>query len=237
VIATTLHQIEISSRCCLSCPYCLWPILTRPKQDMPALIWEAAMRWLAHFIMAGTQGDLVLTGTGESTLHPDLCAMVAEARQVLGNSQRLLLTTNGIGLTDAHVSAFVAANVRCYVSLHRPEKAERAVWMLAEAGLLEQAVMDPVLGANSWAGQVDWPDRIMESEQARKPVCPWLSRGWLFCASDGTLYDCCYANGTAPVRGHVSTPVQNISPQPWQVCPKCWQRPPTFHELSPEVTR
>ncbi len=236
MIANSLHQVEITSRCNLACPYCLHRVMTRPKADMTSETWQACLRWLRHFVAAGTQGELVLSGTGEPTLHPNLAAMALEARQILGPDRRLMTTTNGLAVTPALVEALVPSQIRVYVSLHRPEKAEQAVWLLQQAGLFEQAVMDPVVGANSWAGQVDWPDRINRGGDAR-PVCPWLSRGWMFVASDGTIFTCCYANGDTPPRGHVRFPVSSVRPEPWAVCDACWQRPPHFNEQAPEVTR
>ena len=236
MIAQTLHQIELSSQCNLACRYCLSPILTRPKQHMTTHTWLQALRWLQHFVDRGTQGELVLSGTGEPTLNPRLPQMALEARAILGANRRLMTTTNGLAMTPALAKALVPSGIRVYVSLHRPEKAKAAVDLLMQHGLFEQAVMDPVMGSNNWAGQVDWPDSINRGGDAR-PVCPWLSRGWLFVASDGTCYTCCYANGDTPVIGHVDEPCHGVRTEPWAVCGACWQRPPKFNEQSPELTR
>ena len=236
MLATTLHQIEVTSRCNLACRYCLHPIMLRPKVDMSDATWASCMRWLRHYVAAGTQGELVLSGTGEPTLHPRLPEMAMEARQILGPSRRLLTTTNGLAVTPELVAALRPSGIRVYVSLHRPEKAERAVALLSEAGLFVDAVMDPVMGPNNWAGQVDWPDRVNRGGMAR-PVCPWLSLGWSFVAATGEFYACCYANGGTPVLGYVSDAVRAIHPKPWAICDACWQRPPTFKETSPTVTR
>lgn len=236
MIASTLHQIEVSSRCSLSCAYCLYRVMTRPQQDMAAPTWAACMRWLRHFVDAGTQGELVLSGTGEPTLHPNLPEMAREARRILGPHRRLMTTTNGLHMTAELAEALKPSQIRVYVSLHRPEKAKPAIDLLSRAGLFEQAVMDPVVGANSWAGQVDWPDDVNRFGNAR-PVCPWLSRGWLFVASTGECYSCCYANGDTPVLGYVTDVVRSVQPKPWRVCEACWQRPPHFNEVSPAVTR
>ena len=236
MIATTLHQVEVSSECNLRCAYCLHPTMQRPKQHMTAEVWRDCLRWLAHFVNQGTQGELVLSGTGEPTLNPLLPEMARQARVILGPHRRLMTTTNGLAVTAELVEALKPSNISVYVSLHRPEKAEAAVYLLTRGGLLAEAVMDPVMGPNSWAGQVDWPDRINAGGLAR-PVCPWLSRGWLFVASDGRQYTCCYANGDTPVLGSVTDPVQNVTPAPWRVCDACWQRPPAFHEQSPQVIR
>jgi hypothetical protein len=203
---------------------------------MPSETWIGCLRWLSHFVGLGTQGELVLSGTGEPTLNPRLPQMARQARLIMGPHRRLMTTTNGLAVTPALVEALKPSQISVYVSLHQPERAEVAVYLLKHAGLFAEAVMDPVMGPNSWAGQVDWPDRINAGGQAR-PVCPWLSRGWLFVGSAGDLYSCCYANGETPVLGHVSDPTSNVTPVPWRVCDACWQRPPVFQEQSPEVIR
>ena len=236
MIGTTLHQIEVTSQCNLRCVYCLHPIMSRAKQHMTTHVWLNALRWVQHFVDAGTQGELVLSGTGEPTLNPRLPEMAREARYVIGPKRRLVTTTNGLAVTPELVEALKPSDIRVYVSLHRPEKAEAAVHLLEAAGLFEQAVMDPVMGPNNWAGQVQWPDRINRGGDAR-PVCPWLSRGWLFVSAEGDFYSCCYANGGTPKLGHVEEPCRNISPEPWDICGACWQRPPKFNERSPELRR
>ena len=236
MIANTLHQIEISSHCNLRCEYCLHPVLQRPKQHMTTHTWLQALRWVQHFVDAGTQGELVLSGTGEPFLHPQLPDLAREARHILGPQRRLMTTTNGLAVTAETVEALRPSGIRIYVSLHRPEKAEAAVHLLSKAGLFEQAVMDPVMGANNWAGQVDWPDRVNAGGLAR-PVCPWLSRGWMFVAATGAIHACCYANGGTPVLGQITDPPSAIHTAPWSVCDACWQRPPRFNEISPEITR
>jgi MoaA/NifB/PqqE/SkfB family radical SAM enzyme len=236
MIATTLHQIEVTSQCNLRCVYCLHPTLTRATQHMTTHTWLQCLRWLQHFVTLGTQAELVLSGTGEPTLNPRLAEWALEARQILGPHRRLMTTTNGLAMTRELAQSLKPSQIRVYVSLHRPEKAEQAVYWLQEAGLFEQAVMDPVMGPNNWAGQVDWPDRINRGGNAR-PVCPWLSRGWLFVSSEGDFYACCYANGGTPKLGHVDEPCRTVRPEPWAICHACWQRPPRFNELSPEVVR
>jgi hypothetical protein len=236
MIATTLHQIEITSHCNLQCPYCLHPVMTRPKAHMTTHTWLQCLRWLQSFVEAGTQTELNLNGTGEPTLHPRLPQMALEARAVLGPRRRMLLTTNGVAVTPALVEALKPAQPTVYVSLHRPEQAEQAVYLFGQAGMLEQCVMDPIAGPNSWAGQVAWPDRINVGGAGR-PVCPWLSRGWLFVASDGTCYSCCYANGDSPVIGHMDEPCHGVTPAPFRLCEACWQRPPHYNETSPALRR
>jgi hypothetical protein len=228
MIARELHQIEISSRCQLRCVYCLHPTLTRPKQDIDRETWLSALDWVRYFVRRGTQGELVLFGTGEPFLHPDLVRLVAEARAIVGPMRRLLATTNGLLVTEGLVAALRPFNLRVYVSLHQPVQATAAVHRLHRAGLLEGVSVDAVTGSNSWAGQVDWPN-VMPID-ATRPPCPWQQAGWLFVSADGALYGCCYANGDAPQVGHVAEAPHDVEVGPLPICPACWQRAPFPHE-------
>jgi hypothetical protein len=224
MIARDLHQIEVTTRCQLSCAYCLQPTLTRPIQDMTRETWLAALDWLRFFVRHGTQGEVVLFGTGEPLLHPDLVQMATEARAVLGPARRMLVTTNGLLVTDALIAALQPINARVYVSLHQFAKATPAVHKLFRAGLLEGVSIDPVTGSNSWAGQVDWPN-IMPMGDARPP-CPWQQAGWLFMSADGGLYPCCYANGDMPRQGEATDVPHEFDVVTPPICGACWQRTP-----------
>ena len=131
----SLHQIEVTSECNLRCVYCLWPTMTRPKVHLSDADFAGALGWLDHYLAQGTQGEVVMFGTGEPFLHPHFVEMCAAVRQRIGPSRRILTTTNGIPVTAAHVAALQPLNVRVYVSLHRPEKAAHAVHLLQDAGL------------------------------------------------------------------------------------------------------
>jgi hypothetical protein len=220
----TLHQIEISSRCQLGCVYCLQPRLTRPVQDLSRADFEAALRWVKYFRERGTQGEIVLCGTGESTLHPEMVEYVRLARLALGPTRRLLLTTNGLLVDDAFVRAVQPYHLRVYVSLHRPELAAEAVHRLGDAGLLEGVSIDPVVNANSWAGQVPWRD-VLPLDGSREP-CPWRQAGWLFVGSNGVIYPCCYANGDMPALASIQDAPHAVTMQATTHCSACWLRAP-----------
>lgn len=222
--ATTLHQIEISSRCNLSCRYCLHPIMTRPKVDISREHWAAALEWVRYFVGKGTQGELVLFGTGEPSLHPDFPQMAREARGVIGPGRRLVTTTNGIAVTKEWVDALKPSGIRVYVSLHRPEKAEPAVRYLKSAGLLEATVADAVEYPNDWAGQVKWHSNAAALAYDARPICPWTAAGQLFVSAHGALYSCCYANGDSPVLGQVTDAPSALAVTPWKACQSCWLR-------------
>lgn len=236
MIATSLHQIEVTSTCNLRCAYCLWPTMTRPKVHISEAHWQAALTWVRHFVRHGTQGELLLFGTGEPFLHPDFPRFAMEAREVIGPGRRLVTTSNGLAVTPELVDALRPSGIRVYVSLHRPEKAEKAARLLWHAGLLEDTVVDAVMSPNSWGGQVQWYDRVTDREAGatvdgpkaapydKRPVCPWTGAGWLFVAADGTFRNCCYANGDTPVMAMVTDAPTGLDVQPWSACGACWQR-------------
>lgn len=80
--------IEVTSRCNLDCPMCLrWQI---PHQgDMEP---ETFSRLRPLFPEAES---IVLTGYGESLLHPHILEMVRKAREALPAAGRVSLITNG----------------------------------------------------------------------------------------------------------------------------------------------
>jgi hypothetical protein len=187
-------------------------------------VWMDALAWVRFYVRRGTQGELVLFGTGEPLLHPDFIELVAEARAAIGPMRRLMTTTNGLLVTDALIAAVKPYNLRVYVSIHQPAKATPAVHALHRAGLLEGVSADAVTGSNSWAGQVAWPD-IMPMDD-RRTSCPWQQAAWLFASADGGLYACCYANGDTPRLGSVEADPHVIETGPIPICQACWQRQP-----------
>ena len=221
----TLHQIEVTSRCNLACRYCLHPIMKRPKQDMTRETWDQALDWLRYYVRQGTQGELVLYGTGEPLLHPRFVEMVAEARAVIGE-RPLFFTTNGLLMDTAMVAALKPYQVRVWVSLHRPEHAGPAVLRLREAGMLERVSIEPSVAPMDWAGQVDWPVSV-EVPEGRVVLCEYLQVGWLFCDSTGRLCSCCTIDDQADgVVGHVSEAPHPVAVHGYQLCASCWMPHP-----------
>ena len=64
----TIKQIEITTRCNLKCPYCPSPTMSRKKEDMSLPVYLRALEWVKYYLDARTQGELSLTGIGESLL-------------------------------------------------------------------------------------------------------------------------------------------------------------------------
>lgn len=215
-------NIEVTSRCNLTCGYCIHPGMPRPKMDMTEDTWEAAKSWLRFFCQHGTQGELNLSGTGEPTLHPELPRLCLESRAILGPSRALQFTTNGRGLTEALVKALVPSKPQVCVTAHHASIAGPAVALLMQYGLLRSVSCDPVQSPQNWAGQVNWPS-------PKKPVqtCGSLRDGRGFVSADGQIFPCCMdATGESAIGSVTAPPSFDVLTRDWRVCPSCWQAPP-----------
>ncbi len=218
----SIHQIEITSRCNLRCRYCVHPTMARSKEDMNEVTWRAALAWVRIFVDAETQGaELNLCGIGESTMHPRFGEMVLEAREAIGPERRLVMATNGVGLTEDHALAMRYARMKVWVSLHRPEKAGPAVELLRQYGVFAGSSSDPSLSAVDWAGQVKW-----HVSTPVKEVCPWLKYGWAMVASDGAVLTCCFDGSGAGKLGMVWEDVAGMRPAAYGLCGACHHEVP-----------
>lgn len=215
---TSLHQIEITSRCNLRCRYCVHPTMPRAKQDMDEATYTRSLYWAKRFSHAGTQRELNLAGIGESTMHPDFVRWVHLAREAVGEFCQLVLATNGLLVTKEMAQAIKAARPMVWVSLHRPEKAGPAVEVLKAAGILSGISADPSIAAMNWAGQVKWH----MSAPPRRP-CPWVRGGRVMAMSDGRITTCCLDGAAVGVLGHVEDNVAALRTQPYSLCATCDQ--------------
>jgi hypothetical protein len=212
----TIHQIEITSRCNLRCVYCTNPTLLRPKVDMDRPTFEKALTLAKKFFDAGGDSELNLAGIGESTIHPDFVEYVNRARAVMGPDCKLVLATNGVELDEDQVRGIQRAAPQVYVSLHRPEKAGKAIELLRAYGLFSGSSSDPSLASIDWAGQVPtWH----VSAPAMK--CPWVKGGWGFVLADGRISTCCLDASGVGVIGTVDDPPTET--QPYVLCKTCNQ--------------
>lgn len=234
---TAIHQIEITSRCNLRCPYCAHPTMPRAKQDMTSRTFYQAVMLAQYFAQRHEVRELNLCGIGESTLHPDFLRFVQHARGFMPAKVDLILATNGLpakgdnlGWTPALAEAVArigncytdAGRIRIWVSLHRPEKAGPTVELLRRYGLLAGVSADPSISAVDWAGQVDY------HVSAPRSVCPWLSQGWGFVMADGRVSTCCFdGRGTDGVLGTVWGDVPAFEVKPYSLCPACHHDVPT----------
>jgi radical SAM family protein len=226
---TSIHQIEVTSRCNLRCVYCPSRHLDKPidkggfgraKQDITLANFKRALLWAIHFDERGTQGELALTGIGEATMHPQFVEMLRLAREVLPDNP-ITFSTNGLLLTEELVQAVAPYRPLIYVSLHRPEKAKPAIDIANRYGLLAEVNAAFALNAFDWAGGLDWDVTVAEGSV----VCEYLRTGWSVVLSDGRITTCCLDAEGAGVVGHVDDEIGSLSIQPWegvkQGCESC----------------
>jgi hypothetical protein len=180
-----IHEIELSSKCTLACPYCCHPTLQRPKDHMPWDVFERTIEHIAYLCRAGTQGEVSLTGIGEAILHPRFAEALEITRRTIG-SRPLILATNGTDVTSELARLLAANDVGVYVSLHRPEVAAPAMRVLEEAGCRIGHNTAFVDSSMNWAGQVDWHVSMQKGF-----TCGYLSRGWAVVRQDGGVNACC----------------------------------------------
>lgn len=215
---TQIHQVEITSRCNLSCAYCPSPVLEtvhgRAKKDMSQDIFERTLEWVKYYDNLWTQQEFWLHGIGESLLHPKFLEFCEIARMSLPHTT-LRLSTNGLLFDHDIAKELSRLKVLLHISLHRPEKAGIAVVIAQQYGILEYYDVNPVKGAMNWAGQVNWP------VTAERKVCGWLRDGWGAVLQDGRITTCCYDASGAGVVGHVNDEIGNASIKPYSLCNTC----------------
>lgn len=215
---TSIHQIEMTSRCNLRCRYCVHPKMARAKIDMDEATFVRSLMWVSTFVRRGTQGELNLAGIGESTMHPEFVRYVHLAREALGWGRALVLATNGLLMTDELAQAIAPSKIMVWVSLHRPEKAGPAVEALRRAGILAGVSADPSISAIDWAGQVQWHVSVPERRQ-----CPWVKGGWCVVLADGRVSRCCFDGSGIGVLGTVHDDLPSVETSPYALCRTCDQ--------------
>ncbi len=227
---TNIRNVEVSSRCNLRCGYCIHPTMPRPKVDMTDAIWQRVLVWIAYFVARGTQAEVNLNGTGESTLHPKFVEMVGDVRRVLGPDGVIQFTTNGKGCTEELVKALEPFNPRVCVTAHHVNIAKPAMALYEKYGLLRSVSMDPMINSQDWAGQVNWPVRTLTP----KPACKLLVERCGTINADGVFVMCCMDGKNESVIGSVFDEPTEKKPKvhDFRLCGACWQRPPNDHELN-----
>lgn len=190
--------------------------MTRKKKDMEWRVFEKSIEVCKILRDKHGFNELNLCGIGESTLHPQFADFVLHARSVMGQSTTLVIATNGVGVTQSHADILSLANVRSYVSLHRPEKAAGTVNMFRGVGILSGVSGDPALASVDWAGQVAWP------VTAKKSECSWLRNGWAFITADGDVSQCSFdGNGVGAKANVFDEDLLDFEIEPYELCKTC----------------
>jgi hypothetical protein len=237
----SVHQIEIASSCNLKCKYCPSRVMHKPKNEggfgrpkkfMERATFERALEWAQHFEREGTQGELAITGIGESLLHPEFADFIRIAREALPGNL-ITFSTNGILVTEDLCQQIAPYNPRAYVSLHRPERAKHAVDLFRRYGLLDGTNTAFATESFNWAGGLDWEVSIPEDSV----VCEYLRSGWGVVLADGRFSACCLDASGASSRGTVWDEIGTVDTAPWgdaatgQSCSDCHMRVPLEEEL------
>lgn len=225
---TAIHQVELSTHCNLKCVYCpsrnLEKIRNQSYQHMTREVFEQTLDLCKSL---PNQGELSITGIGETLLHPEWREFIRLAREALPG-KFINFSTNGLLLDDDACAYLAKHDVKVYVSLHRPEKAGPAINAAKRHGIFMQENASASIDAMDWAGQVEW-------EVSADPVrCDWLYAGWGAVLVDGRLTTCCLDASGKGVVGTVFDPPEDLKVQPFELCSGCHQVPPAENEL-PQV--
>ena len=174
-----------------------------------------------------TRGEVNLSGTGETLLHPRAAQYVAELRQRYGSELKIVIPTNGLCLTDELAEALAPSAPILLISTHVPLKAARAVQIAKKHGIYGSAELAPVQTPNDWGGQVEWikPDY-------RYP-CLWLHMREVFVDSEGRICPCSLDITGESAVAHVTDAPRELKPKPWRICKTCYQEIP--REMSHEA--
>lgn len=228
---TSVHQIEVTTRCNLRCVYCPSPKLHEPqfrgvpKGDMTMDTFARALEHCRHYASQDTQGELSLTGIGETLLHPQWREMVAMAAEALPG-HFLNFSTNGLLLDDDACQWLARHDFMVYISLHRPEKAGHAVEAAKRAGILAAVNGSAAISAFDWAGQIDY------FVSAPAATCEWLRAGWANVLVDGRITTCCLDAAAKGVVGHVDDEPGTHALRPFSLCSDCHMTVPAAEELA-----
>ena len=226
---TTIKQIEPTSICNLRCSYCIYPTMEREKKHMEVETFDRAIRWVRHFVNEGTQGELSLTGIGESFLHPRIVEFIAKARWAIGPDRMLTISTNGLCLDDEMCMQIAPFKPSIFVSTHRPEKAGPAIEAAKRAGIFQAANTSAATAAFDWAGQVDY-----FTSAVGRP-CAFLLHGWGVVLSDGRMTTCCMDGDGSGVVGTVWDGIGTLGLRPYKLCGPCHEIVPT-PDMMPRAT-
>lgn len=221
---TSLHDIELTSRCNLRCHYCPQPTMARAKVDMTDEIFERCLYWLKEF----RQQYVHLHNFGEPTLDPKLVERVEAVRQIVPEP---ILCTNGVGVTRELVRQLKWAGLaRMDVSIHRPEVAQWAVSYAKEVGLNSMLAIGPAANTHDWAGQVKGKAPVTVNQGEFD--CQFLRYQRAVALSDGSVAACCIdAEGQSarPAPPTVFDDLRKLSFRPFELCRSC------HHVIGPEL--
>ena len=227
---TTIKQIEVTSVCNLACRYCPHPKMKRKKEHMSVKTFARTLQWVQHFMKQGTQKEVALTGIGEALMHPLFVKWVGVIREVVGWNNPITFSTNGILLTDELCKALKPFEPRIFVSLHRPEKAGKAIEVAKKYGLFVTHNDAFATDSMNWAGTVDW------YVSTHSIPCDFLQRGWAVVLADGDITTCCMDSEKLGLIGNVFNDLpESTYMKPYSLCEPCHMSIPESLEIEDKV--
>ena len=226
---STINSIETSSLCDRKCPYC--PAKDQGKHRPVGLMdmdtFDAALRWVRHFSVKGTQRELNLFGVGEPTLNPLLPEMIAKARAIMPLRLPVHINTNGHWI-DTSTTLITEAEMDYAKKLktagidhiditgHDAFRTAKAIRIFQAMGICGNLSFDYITQPNNWAGQVDWFKPVYNAGP-----CPWLGRGQVMVMSDGSITRCCIDAFGTGIMGTVYDQVDAFDVDPFALCERC----------------
>lgn len=222
----TITTIELSNDCQLRCKYCInrkmESVANRKRQIMSEEVFSATLEVLKELCARGTQAELNMNGNGESFLDPALFSRLRRAKEVIGPSRRLNMSTNGIIMSDDIAKALKASGLDdIQVSIHRPEVARISGQILATNGIRGSFNFGAVSSPHNWAGQIE-PEhcvRVLPSIP-----CHPLMEGRGYVSAEGHLSPCCYDYQLLGVFGDIhSSDLLAREIVPFSLCQTCHQ--------------
>ena len=216
----TINSIETSSKCNLSCQYCMAKDQDRWRNTgiMSIETFRNALTWIKYFSDKGTQRELNLFGIGEPLLNPNIVEMVKLARRIVPLKHRVHLNTNSVYLTEELAYALSAAGITSIdLTAHDAFHTAKAVRILQKVGIPGGISLDFITQPNDWAGQVNW------FKSAVRYPCPWLHVGQAVVLSNGDIVQCCFDAKAANVIGNVVDGPSEIIAAPFNLCKDCHQ--------------
>ncbi|MEA2014696.1 MAG: radical SAM protein [Thermodesulfobacteriota bacterium] len=231
----TINSIEISSICNGNCQYCPARVQHKYRETglMSWSVFEKTIAWIKVLCENGTQREVNLFGVGESTLHPELVAMVKYAREKIPFRIPLHLNTNGILMTKELAIGIRDAGVNHIdITGHDHYHTAKTIRIFREVGIAGELTYDFVVRPHNWAGQVDWFE--IDKTVYDPGPCPWLAYGQVMVMSNGDITPCCIDAFGSGVFGHVNNDITKLEILPFELCQKCHHTIPGIRLVMPE---
>jgi hypothetical protein len=214
-------NLEVTSRCNLKCKYCVHPTMLRPQVDMSDEIFLKSLEWIEHYVAAGSQFEVTLSGIGEPLIHPRFPWMVRTVYERFGDRLGILTNTNGIACSDEAIAAMHDAKVKVWISAHQPKLAAKTADLFRKHRVIHGYNVEAIVFPNDWAGQlkVDWP----KADWGTHIHCQWVGLGRVMVTSTGDITTCCFDADGIGFLGHVNDGPGKLLTRPYTLCPKCHQ--------------